>query len=97
MLLGDSARINQPILEGLTLLARPRFPMHFFSSLPAAAGWLCDTVARCAEGPLAANDLVAAAESVRRLQPERRDRTPPRPIVPRRARLTAHARRGYWL
>ena len=73
VLLGDNARINQPILEGLTLLARPRFPMHFFSSLPAAAGWLCDTVARCAEGPLAANDLVAAAESVRRLQPERHD------------------------
>jgi RNA polymerase sigma-70 factor (ECF subfamily) len=73
VLLGDNARINQPILEGLTLLARPRFPMHFFSCLPAAAGWLCDTVARCAEGPLAANDLVAAAESVRRLQPERHD------------------------
>jgi len=73
VLLGDNARINQPILEGLALLARPRFPMQFFSSLPAAAGWLCDTVARCAEGPLAAADLVAAAESVRRLQPERRD------------------------
>ena len=73
VLLGDNARINQPILEGLTLLARPRFPMQFFSSLPAAAGWLCDTAARCAEGPLAAADLVAAAECVRQVQPERRE------------------------
>ena len=74
VLLGDNARINQPILEGLTLLARPRFPMQFFSTLPAAAGWLCATVARCAAGqPLAAADLVAAAECVRQVQPERRE------------------------
>ena len=73
MLLGDTARINQPILEGLALLARPRFPMQFFSSLPAAAGWLCSTVARCPAGPLDADDLVAAAECVRQVKPERRD------------------------
>ena len=73
VLLGENARINQPILEGLTLLARPRFPMQFFSSLPAAAAWLCDTTARCAAGPLAAADLVAAAECVRQVQPERRE------------------------
>jgi RNA polymerase sigma-70 factor (ECF subfamily) len=73
VLLGESARINQPILEGLALLARPRFPMQFFSSLPAAAAWLCETTARCADGPLAAGDVVAAAECVRQLQPERRE------------------------
>ena len=37
VLLGENARINQPILEGLMLLARPRFPLRFFSSVKGAA------------------------------------------------------------
>jgi hypothetical protein len=45
--------------------------MRFFSSLPAAAEWLCGSVARAAGGPLTSKQLVAAAETVRRLAPER--------------------------
>ena len=50
VLLGDNARINQPILEGLMLLARPRFPTRFFSSVQAAAEWLCEADARRLHG-----------------------------------------------
>jgi RNA polymerase sigma-70 factor (ECF subfamily) len=71
--LGPSGRINQPILEGLALLARPRFPMRFFSSLPAAAEWLCGSVAHAAAGPITSTALVVAAEHVRQLAPDRRD------------------------
>ena len=55
------------------LLARPRFPMRFFSSVGPAAEWLCATTARGASGPLAPGEIVAAAEQVRRLDPARRD------------------------
>ena len=71
--LGDSAQINQPILEGLTLLARPRFPMRFFSSVRAAAEWLCGAVARVATGPLTSCNLVAAAAHLQQLEPDRQD------------------------
>jgi RNA polymerase sigma-70 factor (ECF subfamily) len=67
VLLGENARINQPILEGLMLLARPRFPMRFFSSVRAAAEWLCETTARDCAGRLAPAKLAAAAEDMRRL------------------------------
>ena len=70
--MGDSGRLNQPILEGLMLLARPRFPMRFFSSVQAAAEWLCQTTARGCAGPLAAEELAAAAERLRRVDPESR-------------------------
>jgi RNA polymerase sigma-70 factor (ECF subfamily) len=73
VLLAANARINRPILEGLTLLARPRFPMRFFFSVTAATAWLCATTARGAAGPLVPDDLTAAAERVRRLDPARRD------------------------
>jgi RNA polymerase sigma-70 factor (ECF subfamily) len=73
VLMGDNARINQPILEGLTVLVRARFPMRFFPTLKTAASWLCETTARGAAGPLAAADLLSAAERVRQLEPERRD------------------------
>ena len=73
VLLGENARINQPILEGLMLLARPRFPMRFFSSVRAAAEWLCETTARDCAGPLASAKLAAAAEDMRRLDAVRDD------------------------
>jgi RNA polymerase sigma-70 factor (ECF subfamily) len=73
VLLAPNARINRPILEGLTLLARPRFPMRFFFSVSAAAAWLCATTARGAAGPLVPDELTAAAERVRRLDPDRCD------------------------
>jgi len=73
VLLTENARINRPILEGLALLARPRFPMRFFFSVSAASAWLSATSARSAAGPLVPDELTAAAERVRRLDPERRE------------------------
>ncbi|HEY7374329.1 MAG TPA: sigma-70 family RNA polymerase sigma factor [Polyangia bacterium] len=73
VLLTANARINRPILEGLALLARPRFPMRFFFSFRAATAWLCATTARSAAGPLDPDELAAAAERVRQLDPDRGD------------------------
>ena len=73
VLLGANARINQPILEGLMLLARPRFPLRFFSSVKGAAEWLCEGAARGCGGPLAPARLAAAAEDLRRLEAGSRD------------------------
>jgi RNA polymerase sigma-70 factor (ECF subfamily) len=70
VLLAANARINRPILEGLASLARPRFPMRFFFSVSAAAAWLCATTARGAAGPLVPDELTAAAERVRLLDPD---------------------------
>jgi RNA polymerase sigma-70 factor (ECF subfamily) len=72
-LLASNAHIYQPILEGLMLLARPRFPVRFVTSVTAAAQWLCATTARGPGGPLDPAALAAAAERVRRLDAERRD------------------------
>ena len=56
------------------LLARPRFPLRFFSSVMAAAEWLCRTTARGFAGrPLAPAKLAAAAENMRRLDAVRDD------------------------
>ena len=55
------------------LLARPRFPVRFVTSVTAAAQWLCATTARGPGGPLDPAALAAAAERVRRLDAERRD------------------------
>jgi len=74
VLLAPNGRINQPILEGLRLLARPRFPMQFFSSVTAASAWLSTTTARGPAGPLAAAELTSAVEQVRRLDGRRRAR-----------------------
>jgi RNA polymerase sigma-70 factor (ECF subfamily) len=73
VLLAANARINQPILQGLTLLARSRFPMQFFASVTAAAEWLCATTARGPRGPLEVDELTAAIEHVRRLDADRLD------------------------
>jgi RNA polymerase sigma factor (sigma-70 family) len=73
VLLGANARINQPILEGLMLLARPRFPLRFFSSVKGAAEWLCEGAARGCAGPLVPAQLAAAAEDIRRLEAGRGD------------------------
>jgi RNA polymerase sigma-70 factor (ECF subfamily) len=71
VLLGANTRINQPILEGLTLLARPRFPMCFFSSVSTAVDWLCQTTARDPDGPIPPAALAAAVEHVRRIDADR--------------------------
>jgi RNA polymerase sigma-70 factor (ECF subfamily) len=73
VLLGANTRINQPILEGLTLLARPRFPMCFFFSVAAAVEYLCQTTARGSDGPLRSATLAAAVERVRGVEPDRQD------------------------
>ena len=77
VIVSTNARIYRPILEGLTLLVRPRFPMRFFFSLKAATAWLCATTARGAAGPLLPDELTAAAERVRRIDPDRRDERRP--------------------
>lgn len=73
VLLAAKAHLYQPILEGLMLLTRPRFPMRFFASVTDAAEWLCTTTARGPAGPLDANELTAAVEHVRRLDADRQD------------------------
>ena len=73
VLLAPNAHIYQPILEGLMLQARPRFPVRFVTSIMAAAQWLCATTARGTGGPLTATALAAAAERVRRLDAGRPD------------------------
>ena len=77
VLLGAKTHINQPILEGLTLLARPHFPMCFFASVAPAVDWLCQTAARGPDGPLCPAALADAAERVRRIDADRED--DPRP------------------
>ena len=96
VLLAPNAHIYQPILEGLMLQARPRFPVRFVTSIMAAAQWLCATTARGTGGPLTATALAAAAERVRRLdagRPDdrRRPRSPRRRIAVKR---TSPARLG---
>jgi RNA polymerase sigma-70 factor, ECF subfamily len=71
VLLGANTQINQPILEGLTLLARPRFPMCFFSCVNAAVDWLCQTTARGPDGPIVPAALAAAVERVRQVDADR--------------------------
>jgi RNA polymerase sigma factor (sigma-70 family) len=62
------AWIVRPIMSGLLVLIRPRFPMQFFSSVPDAAGWLCSRYALSAEGPLSDRTLSAAVEHLRALR-----------------------------
>src|SRR3954464_2777394 len=42
VLLGGGSWIAQPIMSGLMVLARPRFPMRFFKSVDAAAAGLAE-------------------------------------------------------
>jgi RNA polymerase sigma-70 factor (ECF subfamily) len=65
VLLGGGSWIAQPIMSGLMVLARPRFPMRFFKSVDAAAAWLANECALGPDGPLAADQLVAAGEYLR--------------------------------
>jgi hypothetical protein len=83
VLLAASTRINQPILEGLTLLARPRFPMRFFASVGPAVDWLCQTTAHGSSGPLLPGALADAVARVRGLDGGRGD--DPRPARSLRA------------
>jgi RNA polymerase sigma factor (sigma-70 family) len=39
---GGAAWIARPIMTGLSLLARPPFPMQFFNGVPPAARWLAE-------------------------------------------------------
>jgi RNA polymerase sigma-70 factor, ECF subfamily len=69
VLLGGTSSISEPIVSGMMLLARPRFPIRSFLDIPSAADWLCQSYAHGAQGPLPAPELAAAAERVRVLQP----------------------------
>jgi RNA polymerase sigma factor (sigma-70 family) len=73
VLMGGLSSISEPILNGLMLLARPRFPMRCFDGIGPAAAWLCGSYARGARGPLPAGELAAAAERLRALRPHSGD------------------------
>ena len=64
---GKGAWIVRPIMSGLLVLTRPRFPMQFFKSVPDASGWLCARYAMGAEGHLPERTLTAAVEHLRAL------------------------------
>ncbi len=66
VLFGGGAWIAQPIMSGLMVLARPRFPMRFFKTMDAASEWLAD-VSRGPNGPLLPPELAAAAERLREI------------------------------
>lgn len=68
VVLTASAWIVRPIMSGLVVLSRPRFPMRFFSSMAAGSDWLCAHYARNADGPISSTDLMAAAERLRVIQ-----------------------------
>jgi len=67
VLLGAGSWIVQPIMTGLTVLARPRFPMRFFKALEPAASWLADGCALGSDGPLPARELEACVKKLRAL------------------------------
>jgi RNA polymerase sigma-70 factor, ECF subfamily len=69
VLLGGTSSISEPIISGMMLLARPRFPIRSFPDVASAASWLCESYARGAQGPMLPADLAAAAETVRALEP----------------------------
>lgn len=49
----DSAWIVRPIMTGLSILARPPFPMQYFHGVPSAARWLAEKHARFTNVPAA--------------------------------------------
>jgi RNA polymerase sigma-70 factor (ECF subfamily) len=60
---GGAAWIARPIMTGLSLLARPPFPMQFFNGVPAAARWLADAHPELTHA--SAPELVESAEKLR--------------------------------
>jgi RNA polymerase sigma-70 factor (ECF subfamily) len=63
---GGMSWIVKPVMTGLAMLTRPKFPMRFLSGVPAASEWVAP-YARGAAGPLAADVLVSAIAHLRRL------------------------------
>lgn len=68
VLLGGMALIARPIMSGLAVLSRPRFPMRFFSSVSSGSDWLCAHCARGVDGPMSSARLTAAAERLSLVQ-----------------------------
>lgn len=60
---GGAAWIARPIMTGLSLLARPPFPMQFFNGVPAAARWLSEQHPRLSNA--SASEIIASAERLR--------------------------------
>jgi RNA polymerase sigma-70 factor (ECF subfamily) len=65
---GRGAWIARPIMSGLLVLIRPRFPMQFFGSVPDAARWLCTRFALGSQGPMQEGTLSSAVERLRALR-----------------------------
>ncbi len=62
---GGAAWIARPIMTGLSLLARPPFPMQYFNGVPAAARWLAESHPEVTQA--SEPQLVEGAEQLLRL------------------------------
>lgn len=60
---GGTAWIARPIMTGLSLLARPPFPIHFFNGVPSAAHWLAEQHPQLCNAT--APEIVESAERLR--------------------------------
>jgi RNA polymerase sigma-70 factor, ECF subfamily len=60
---GGRAWIVRPIMTGLSLLARPPFPMQYFNGVPLAARWLAEKHARLSN--VSATSLIETTERLR--------------------------------
>jgi RNA polymerase sigma-70 factor, ECF subfamily len=63
---GGMSWLVRPIMTGLAMLTRPRFPIRFLSGVPAAAAWIAPYSVG-ASGPLQAEALVAGVAHLRHL------------------------------
>lgn len=66
-MLGKTAWIVRPIMSGLLVLSRPRFPMQFMTSVDGAARWLCHYPVLKPSGPVTAAALTNAVERLRHI------------------------------
>lgn len=74
---GGLSWIVKPVMTGLSFLARPPFPMEFFTGTAPAAAWLCAHYP--VPAPIEATRLTAAAEQLRALSPAQQAGAPGEP------------------
>jgi hypothetical protein len=64
---GGMSWIVKPVMTGLAMLTRPRFPMRFLSGVQTASKWIAPYT-RGPAGPLSPGVLAAAIAHLRRLE-----------------------------
>jgi RNA polymerase sigma-70 factor, ECF subfamily len=64
---GGMSWIVKPVMTGLAMLTRPKFPLRFLSGVPAASAWIAPR-SRGPAGPLAPDLLAAAVTHLRHLE-----------------------------